>query len=791
MGLTRREWLQQAGLLFGVLGVSGSGWLQLTDRYAQALAQTARRKFALLIGINNYPTGSQRGFKPLQGCVTDVELQRELLQYRFGFEPDDILTLTNAEASREKIEAAFQTHLLQQVQQGDVVVFHFSGYGCSVLQESSSQTNTSDQDQDRRSQEQSVLLAADGVVLPQDTLRLMLRSLPTSWVIAVLDASYTKPGLQRYGSLQIRSVDCSKDVQIDPQEQQLQAELASKLNLSEQQVQQLSRKPIAPIVFTAAKPSQVAAEFSQEGFSAGLFTYALTCTMWSATASETLTTSVHRTASTVEQYMGASQQPQLYWQDILENQSRLNQPILSEAVVADGVIQSVDGNSKTAKVLLTGLPIALSDCCGADSLLKVVPESGLGKNARLPDLLIRSQEGLMAKAVIRTAGTEEIPSVVQRGQLVQENIRVISRQRVLQVGLDPELTRIERVDATSALSGVGEVSIVSGEQPVDYLLGRVRDTTVDQGSGTPLPSMLQGRYGLFSIGQVLIPETVGEKGEAVKVAVQRLTPQLKTRLAFKLLRLTANERSPLLKTRVTLALLAPQSKILMQQETPHSGSTTSVMGQPAQLENLSVSESDSSDDSVAATPTQSIPPVNSQGIITLSRGSRVQYQIQNNGALPIYFILLQLDSRGKTYLLDPTLPPQPSMESSIVEPLHQQRVAVGKTLSLPMGNTYSDSSSGDRIGQVIQGPAGLIETHLVLSHYPFNQTLEKLAELPEEGRGALRLIALSTSLGIARAVLADLSQASLLGVERANISTDDIALDINAWATFSFVCRVV
>src|SRR4028119_996217 len=72
------------------------------------------------------------GDSPLHGCVTAVDLQREPLIYRFGFVPSDILTLTDAQATRDNIETAFVTHLSEQAKPGDVVVFHFSGCGSRV-----------------------------------------------------------------------------------------------------------------------------------------------------------------------------------------------------------------------------------------------------------------------------------------------------------------------------------------------------------------------------------------------------------------------------------------------------------------------------------------------------------------------------------------------------------------------------------------------------------------------------------------------------------------------------------
>src|SRR4028118_2273028 len=126
MGLKRREFLQQAGRVLGAIGISEALWLQLGSRYLQALAQPTARKLALLVGVNKYPDS------PLHGCVTDVDLQRELLIYRFAFVPSDILTLTDAQATRDNIETAFVTHLSEQAKPGDVVVFHFSGCGSRV-----------------------------------------------------------------------------------------------------------------------------------------------------------------------------------------------------------------------------------------------------------------------------------------------------------------------------------------------------------------------------------------------------------------------------------------------------------------------------------------------------------------------------------------------------------------------------------------------------------------------------------------------------------------------------------
>ncbi|HAA29179.1 MAG TPA: peptidase C14, partial [Cyanobacteria bacterium UBA8553] len=78
MGLKRRTFLQQTGLVLAALGVSEtvlsllgekSLAVPLLERYFQVLAQPTGRKLALLVGINQYPHSTA-----LAGCVTDVEL---------------------------------------------------------------------------------------------------------------------------------------------------------------------------------------------------------------------------------------------------------------------------------------------------------------------------------------------------------------------------------------------------------------------------------------------------------------------------------------------------------------------------------------------------------------------------------------------------------------------------------------------------------------------------------------------------------------------------------------------
>jgi hypothetical protein len=134
--MKRRHFLQFAGSTLATIGISHLNIVRQGDRYAQVLAQNTPRKLALLVGVNKYPENER--FSNLRGCVTDVDLQEELLIHRFGFNKNDILRLTtdepaNKQPTRSNILTAFEEHLIKQAKPGDVVVFHFSGHGSQLI----------------------------------------------------------------------------------------------------------------------------------------------------------------------------------------------------------------------------------------------------------------------------------------------------------------------------------------------------------------------------------------------------------------------------------------------------------------------------------------------------------------------------------------------------------------------------------------------------------------------------------------------------------------------------------
>lgn len=675
--MKRRDFFKRAGWILATLGISEAEWIKLGDRARDAIASPLHRKLALLVGINQYP-----GNSPLAGCLTDVELQKELLIHRFGFAQSDILTITDKQATRTGIESAFLNHLTAQAQPGDVIVFHFSGYG-RRLQLSNALNPIN-----------SLVTSDDGIDndLPEETLKLLLQSLSTPYVTTILDTGFIAPSITP-SYLKVRSLPSLEQWQLAKVELAFQQELRNK---------KLSNKQ--PIL-SATSRSGLAVEGQWTGFSAGLFTYALTQYLWEATPTNTVQFSFSKVASVIETQLK-------------------NQPLLPKS--ADGVITAVDNPSKSAQLWLGGLPPTVLEYYKENSQLQVLGEDLTA--------IVRSRNGLTAKAQI--IGNNPL----QVGQLIAEATRVLPRNVSLNIALDPSLERIEKVDATSAFAAISRVSLITTTgQPVDYLFGRVLESSAS-------------RYGLFSPKQELIPNSVGEAGEAAKLAVNRLLPKLKTLLAAKLWRLTSNAGSSRLDVEATLEVINPEKQVVMQL---HSSRIT----KPVQnLKDLSLK------DSIL--------------LPTIAIGSQIQYRVCNKSDRPVYLLLMGLDSNKSAialYPISPTIEP-----SSLEKPLLQNiLINPGETITVP--------SNWVDFQWLTHTPAAVTETYLIFSVASFTSTLAALQNGIQAPTAEKEYIgALSNPVEVATAVLQDLHNAS-----GNKPDADTYHLDVNTWASFNFVYQVV
>ncbi len=709
--MKRRKFLQRISGLLAALGLAETQWLSLGNRYYQALAQPNSRKLALLIGINQYPQSPT-----LAGCVNDVELQTELLINRFGFAASDILTLTEEQASRKFIENAFLDHLGKQAKPGDVVIFHFSGYGTRVNLGTGILQNAIvpvDENNLPGTKSRNYLLA--------ETLLLLLRSLSTNQVTAVLDTSYYYPSESKPTGLRIRTRPELSLANLQIEELEFLSQLKTQKSLT--------NNPL--IINATSQLNQQAGEFLFSNWSAGLLTYALTQYLWETTPATTIPVFLSSVATSMYQ-LGGKQQPSLFSEAKKSPNALIIDYFPLDNLKSIGVVKAIEEDGKTVKLWLGGLPPQVLTNYGVNSHLTL--DTGT-------ELLIKSRNGLIAKAQFTN---KEITNLPQVGQIVQESIRVLPRNIHINVALDQGLERIERVDATSVFSGISRIAnIASIEETADYVFGKV--------------AQVPSRYGLFSLGGELIINTIGEVGEALKVAVQRLTPKFSTLLASKLWQLTENQGSSRLPVRATLEIVNNiLPRVFMVKDTLRTDSKDNIFQTPSYEE--------------IAMP-------------TIPVGSRWQYKIENLSDRPIYLILVGLNNSQNAFAFYPwevfyktDIPPSKP-------PLREILIPPGKTLKIP------DNQPID--GWLIPTGYTFCEHQITLSTAPFTETLTALAiaKYPTTDQQAIAPIV--NPLEVAQALLQDLHNASQVKTDINVNPTDTYVLDVNNWASLNFSFQVV
>jgi hypothetical protein len=711
--MKRRAFLERIGSILAVLGLTEAEWLTLGNRYYQALAQPKPRKLALLIGINQYPQSPV-----LSGCLTDVELQKELLIHRFGFASADILTLTEEQASREFIEAACLDHLGNQAKADDTVVFHFSGYGTRVKLATFPETVENALipfDVDTQNQ-----LSVN--YLLEKTLLLLLRSLPTNRVTTILDTSYYAPSTLQTPALKFRS---------RPESSVAKLALEELAFLKQQQTQNPALNN-AMLLKATSTENQQAGELLFGNFSAGLFTYVLTQYLWETTPATTIQILLSHIRSSIYK-LGSKQQPGL-WTEKKNPQSGLiidNFPLVSSD--AEGVVIALNEDGKAVELWLGGLPLQVLEYYGVNS--RLITPTG-------EQLIFKSHNGLTAKAQI---SNQDATTSLQVGQVVQEAVRVLPRNISLTVLLDSGLERIERVDATSAFATITRiVNITATEQKPDYIFGKLKN----------IPS----RYGLFSLDGEVILNTAGETGEAVKVAVQRLTPKFSTLLAAKLWRLTENQVSSRLAVKATLEMVNNISPgVVMQQQTwrGFSGKSTTHKA--------------------LTTPGTAIP--------TVPVGSTMQYRVENLSARPIYLMLVGLNNSRSAITFYPWEVSKLADTSDTKPHLREIVISPGQTLRLPENNATA--------GWTLPSPVFFCEHQLILSTSPFTETLAALGITKYPSSDQQPISPLVNALEVAQALLQDLHNASKIKVEITGTAADSYVLDVNNWASLNFSFQVV
>jgi Caspase domain/Domain of unknown function (DUF4384) len=732
MGLARRQFLEMVSAsLLGWQAMLYPQIAQAADMYGKNLSQPTKRKLALLIGINQYE--AKGDWLPLNGCVTDVELQQELLVHRFGFKPADIVTLTDRAATKAAIAQAFTEHLIAQALPGDVVVVHFSGHGSRL-----GQNNT--------------LVTVDGGMpdaglvvndLMDDTLMLWLQAIATENTICILDAGHYYPGKPVVGNFRIRARPSRRDWQLSPEELALQQSLKEQIGHRQGLGKEArsSNKVTAPgVVLRATSNDLLCADAQWSGFSSGVFTYALTQELWQLTPATTLHVVLSNVNSTLEQKAFQSDlTPEKQLTSHIDGSEDRQKTLASYAQNfddlfftssastkgnldgAEGAIISVSSDRRTGEIWLAGLPIAPLFFYGVGSILAAVDADSSSL------VQVRSHNGLTAKV-------ESLPgqSGLQAGQFLQEQVRMLPRNLALTIALDLDLNKIERVDATSAISAMpGMVGVNATEQFADCLFGSQSTS-----------------YGLFSVGRSPILGSFGSVGESVGAALRRLQPLLEGLLAAKLIRLTSNQSSSALGLKVTLSAIA------------------SANAKPIAIASRATQRADSS----AAKASEALPSPNTLSK-SLTIGDRICCRLENFTDLPLYVRIFSLDPRGK--IMTPHFFTSPYALDSIV-PAKQELV-------IPQNEAPFD--------WVVSAPQGLFDIQIVVSRDPLSETTKLLELSSRQAASPTGMVVVPNPLQVAQALLRDLHNPER-GTTSATKTEDMWVLDVKDWATLDFTYRV-
>lgn len=718
--LKRRHFLQFAGSAITAIGLNSCN---INPRLGGIRgSQNSSRKLALLIGINDYPPSSH--LSSLNGCLTDVELQRHLLIYRFGFNPKDILTLTNEKATRKGILEAFEDHLIKQAKPGDVVVFHYSGHGSQVA----------DPDKDHPDGLNSTLVPFDssrpadsnkgGIVqdIMGHTLWLLMTALKTENVTVVLDCCHS--GGAKRGNLQVRTVRGGAQFQASPEERAYQQQWLSRLNLTADEFKQQRRSGVAKgVVISATNRDQLAADYPFAGFSAGAFTYLMSQYFWHQTGSEPILNAIPNIARSTTQISFTMQTPEV---EVKPGSSNEQKPIyfLDEvASSAEAVITTVEGDE--VELWLGGIDAQSLAAFEKDGIFAVVNTSGQPQGR----VQLASRKGLVGRGKLLDA-TQSL--VIQPGALCLEQLRGIKSDFSLRIGLDPSLGE-DTAQAKAALQALKRIEALPLQQgEVHYIFGRLtKEEMGSKGEGeklhslTPLPPL--NSLGLFSPGLEMIPGSFGAAGETVKNAVLRLQAKFKSLLAARIVKMVLNTDSSPLNVTASLSR-ADDTKQVVATVVPTRGVggqlTTSARGK-RQAKPVS---------RAAASPSVSKLPLNTP----------VQLQIVNNEPRALYVSVLVIDPTGEMTIIFP---------NQWTAALEAARVEAGQTLLIPQPNR-------DDFNLQTQEPLGVTEVLIVASVMPLRNALKALQAIASRRNQSSGLVQLNAPIEVIENLLSDLAESS-------------------------------
>jgi len=703
--LRRRHFLQLAGASLGAIALNELDVRRQGQHFHQALAQTTGRKYALLVGINQYPSTVGN----LMGCLNDVRLQYELLVHRYGFDPQDIVVVSEATfelpvkelitpPTRQAIIDAFRTHL-GQAQPGDAVVFHYSGHGTFAQEPNPISYPGELADIDVGILESAPYENFDGktgAIVPFDvlegvnpgeanlilgsTLFLLSYGLQTDNVTVVLDSCFSGGGVR--GNLVYRATletDDSQPIQASQVEHDFQAALMTELGLSPDQATALRQEGIAKgVAMTASLATQISAETTIAGFRAGIFTYLLTRYLWQSRRDRSLEDAFldlsRITKSESDKLGGAGQNP-IYFVEPGTNLD--DQPpylLPPQAPAADAVVRHVRPD-QTIEFWLGGMtPRGLED---AESVFEVIDEQG----EFLGQVRQTSRSGLLASG-------RAIDGVsVQPGMLMREQIRGIPKDISLRVGLHESLGD-DMALARQVLAGYDRITVVTadGQTDTDYLLGRF-DTVAQQeiarqgrNDRPEIQALQANSIGLFTNALEPLPTTFGTQYEEMGPALERLAARLRLLLANQALKTILNTDSPGFQISVEVASHQRGGVGVVQ----NRGRDAGVQAQVAQLQ----------------------------------VGEEMYLRVTNNEARSLYVAVISIERDGDMHIYHPSDWESPEIEAEL---------SADDSIVIP--------KQDDVFCLPVNGPAGFFEVLVIASTEQLRDTLQSLKRISDRSLG--------------------------------------------------------
>ncbi len=782
--IKRRQFIQFAGGVFATVGLHQINLGQEKNIIASATENTPR-KLALLVGIDRYQQSDSEALLQadrviqLQRAVTDVELQKQLLIYRFGFQPKDILILTDDRATRQGILKAFEDHLIRKAQPNDVVVFHFSGQGDRIFDPDGGVPD----DFSKSLVPFDSSPNADGEVLDitESTLWLLMAGINTEKVTLVLDTSFS--GRNSRGGLGIISNNTFGKYQVSREEKVYQDKWLTQLGLSRTEFIRQQNIGI-PKGIMISGGDRVVTDILFRDVYAGAFTYWMTQYLWQETGNERVESAVINITRGIKRW--SSQVPELA---VKPNSGNENQPtyfIVPQTPPAEAVITKVTGS--LVALWLGGINPETLPAFEQGAILTIVDNDG--NKEGLVELV--SRQGLVGQGKV----IEGLSNGVKSGVLLQERIRGIPDNLTLRLGIDPSLAR-DKVAIIEALQAINGIEIIE-EGEIDYILSRMtnsyqqelqeREDNKHSGSNKPqsqksnllekpdlsvtgifsfnfssLPPI--GSIGLFSPEIDVVANSFGLENETVTDAIARLITKLKSLLAVRLVKLALNPNSSQLNAIANMTLEGQEGSVIGEVGTLRCSSN-----------NLAKQAGIGQENPVRCPSHNSIAnlKVDRNNIPVIPIGTHIQFHITNNEISDIYCCIIVIDSNTEMTVLFPN---QWTAAEDVT------RVKVDETLHVP-------NLSKDNFALVTQAPAGIVEVLIIASSKPLQNTLKVLRTIASnrgQRGGFLTVNATNEPTDIVSNLLNDLD-----GGDRANRSNSNIyQLDATQLAVMSISLEVI